>query len=327
MDKYKLGVGPMSAAINKCIDKYAVRAPLMIVASRNQVDHNQGYVCRTEELPSQFSNRELLLLCRDHCGPYFKDTDKGLTVEQAIAECKKTIDADIAAGFDLIHIDVSRIPENQFKYAEELFNYTLSKEPGMLFEFGSENNTGTDLAPSAERIDEQLKFISKYSNNVVYFVTQTGSFTQHTQVGSFDLETNKKLAQKVHDAGFRFKEHNADYLHSPDIWLRRQAKIDALNIAPQLGTVQTYVSSSLSVSRSGHTPEWKRFADMVYNKGLWKKWMPADMDDKEMAVQVSGHYFFNTDEYRAVEYTYSEDSFEYRLENMIFEIFDTYTKV
>jgi tagatose-1,6-bisphosphate aldolase non-catalytic subunit AgaZ/GatZ len=316
----------MSFAINRCIDKYAVRAPLMVVASRNQVDHDAGYVCSTAELPGQFSNREILLLCRDHCGPYFKDTDKGLSVKDAMSECKKTIDADIEAGFDLIHVDVSRIPEDQLKYAEELIGYILAREPDMLLEFGSENNTGTDLAPSAQRINEQLAFIKQFEKNVVYFVTQTGSFTQHTQVGSFDVATNKPLVQKVHDAGFRFKEHNADYLTSADIWLRRQAEIDALNIAPQLGTVQSYVSGHLSMTRSGPTQEWDNFAAMVYSKKLWKKWMPSGMNDKNLAVQVSGHYFFGTPEYRAVQSTYDAQMFDHMLENMIFDIFDIYTK-
>lgn len=321
MNNFKLGVGPMSHDINHILDLYAEKTPLLVVASRNQVDYNSGYVCRSEELPSFFSMRSNILLCRDHCGPYFKDSDKGLTVDEAIEECKKTIDADIKAGFDLIHIDVSRIPENQFHYAKILIDYALSKNEHIMFEFGSENNTGKDLAPSAARITEQLEFISQYKRNVKFFVTQTGSFTQHTQTGAFDVQTNSHLVEKVKSYGFRFKEHNADYLLADDVKLRSEAGIDALNIAPQLGTIQTRVTKSLS----GNSEQWNNFAKVVYDSGLWKKWMPDDMVDDDLAIIVAGHYHFNTPEYKALVNSIDSYKFKNELKKEIFNVLDVYT--
>jgi len=321
MDNFKLGVGPMSHEINDIIDMYAVKTPLLVVASRNQVDYKLGYVCHTSDLPKSFSMRSNILLCRDHCGPYFKDSDKSLTVEEAIIECKKTIDADIAAGFDLIHIDVSRIPENQFKHAQDLIEYTISKNPLILMEFGSEQNTGTDLAPSAERIDEQLDFISDYKDHIKYFVTQTGSFTQHTQVGTFDVDINKRLVDKVHSRGFRFKEHNADYLSKVDVALRNQAGVDTMNIAPQLGTIQTRILFDMTRK----TPEWDAFAEMVYSWDLWNKWMPPTVDNWIMSVIVAGHYHFNTQEYQNLLEVVDRYTFEKTLKQAMYDVFNIYT--
>lgn len=322
MNKFKLGVGPMSHEINDIINMYAEKCPLLVVASRNQADYNGGYVCRTSDLPKPFSMRSNILLCRDHCGPYFRDTDKELTVEQAMEECKKTIDADIAAGFDLIHIDVSRIPNNQLIYAKTLIEYTIEKDPLILIEFGSENNTGTDLAPSSSRIDEQLDFITQYKKHIVFFVTQTGSFTKHKQVGSFDIITNKPLVDKVHSRGFKFKEHNADYLSSKDVLLRSEVGIDALNIAPQLGAVQTRVLMNIANGNK----EWVEFANMVYEREIWKKWIPVGLEDKEMSVVVAGHYHFNTPEYSNLIASIDKFKFLSTLKKEIFNIFDIYTR-
>jgi len=320
---FRLGVGPMSDDINRIINEYAKENNIMVVASRNQVDYKDGYVCKTAELPSYFTNAGTML-CRDHCGPYFKDLDKNKSIGAAMEECFRTIDADIDAGFDLIHVDVSRIPEKQLDYARTLIEYILKKSPGMKLEFGSENNTGHDLVPSASRLEEQLEFIKEYKDNIIFFVTQTGSFTQHTQVGNFDVVANSSIVEKVHNAGFRFKEHNADYLSRPEVELRKLAKVDAMNIAPQLGAVQTSISRKLSATTSGVTKEWHDFAQMVYSNNLWQKWMPLGMNDPEMAVQVSGHYFFDTAQYQAVLSAIDGYTFRYMLRAELFSIFNCY---
>ncbi|MEI6052650.1 MAG: hypothetical protein WCQ44_08125, partial [Opitutaceae bacterium] len=105
---FKLGFGPMSFLINDALGKYSrdQQSPLMIIASRNQIDANSGYVMTTKELVSQMSpfKSDYLMLCRDHCGPYFLDIEKSLSIEKAIEATKKTIACDIENGFDLVHI-------------------------------------------------------------------------------------------------------------------------------------------------------------------------------------------------------------------------------
>lgn len=321
MKNYKLGVGPMSREIIECINEYGDHNNLMVVASRNQVDYKNGYVCTSRELTDLILNPSILI-CRDHCGPYFSDSDKGLQLSSAIDECKKTIEEDIKAGFDLIHIDVSRIPDKQLIYAKELIEFTLDLSPNIMMEFGSENNTGTDLAPSMARIDEQLDFITQYAGNVVFFVTQTGSFTQHTQTGSFDIEFNKPLAKKIHDAGFLFKEHNADYLKAEDIKLRELAGIDALNIAPQLGAVQTTILRDLSNNNAA----WQDFARVVHDSNLWTKWMPKNLIDSELAIIVAGHYMFGTPQYKKLISTIDREHFMARLKEEISGIMNIYKR-
>jgi hypothetical protein len=52
----------------------------MIIASRNQIDSDNGYVMTTQELNDRVQKSDYLWLCRDHCGPYFLDSEKNLSI-------------------------------------------------------------------------------------------------------------------------------------------------------------------------------------------------------------------------------------------------------
>ena len=295
--------------------------PLMIIASRNQVDYNSGYVCTSQELVDQVApyRSENLLICRDHCGPYFSDLDQGLSIEDAITRCKHTITSDIAAGFDLIHIDVSRIEDDQLHYAKELIEYVLKLNPNMKLEFGSENNTGIDINDSISRITSQLEFLKPYKDNVIFFVSQTGSLTKDDQIGTFDIEGTRQLKEKIHAAGFLFKEHNADYFTKEDIKQRIHAGVDSLNIAPQLGKIQTD-----ALRKMAPTALWQKFSDYVYTQNYWQRWVSAGETGREVAVSVSGHYCFNSDEYREILASIDVNQFKIVLGIDIANLLDRY---
>lgn len=323
MKQFKLGFGPMSKEIIDILAKHTKENnyPLMIIASRNQVDYVTGYVCTTSELAEQIKSYKNpnLLLCRDHCGPYFSDLDRGLSVEDAMDRCMKTISADIAAGFDLLHIDVSRIKDNQLFYAKQLIEYALSLNPNIKLEFGSEDNTGIDINSSLARIDVQLGFLNPYKDNIVFFVTQTGSLTKDNQAGTFDIERNRAIGEQIRSAGFLFKEHNADYFTADDIKNRIDAGIDSLNIAPQLGVIQTNLLKEFAPADL-----WATFSDLVYNQNYWHRWVPEGVTDKDIAVSVSGHYLFHSQTYKDIIASIDYDKFKSQLEKKITELLDHY---
>jgi hypothetical protein len=322
--KFKLGFGPMSQDIVRIISDYTInhKYPLMLIASRNQIDYDSGYVCKTSELIQQLTNlnNPNLLVCRDHCGPYFSDLDSGLSLEESIIRCKNTIKSDIQLGFDLIHIDVSKIKIDQLSYGKILIEYALDLNPNIMLEFGSEDNTGIDLNSSIGRIEDQLNFLQQYKNNVKFFVTQTGSLTKNGQIGKFDVEANTKIAKQIHDAGFLFKEHNADYFNLDQILNRKQAGVDSLNIAPQLGKIQT-----LTLKAFAPTELWGDFSRVVYKANKWQRWVDitttASMD---IATEVSGHYCFNTLEYSNIIQSIDAHAFKDALENNIKSILNHY---
>ena len=323
MNKFKLGAGPMSQDIIDILGTYSRdhAYPLMIIASRNQVDYVNGYVCNTHRLAEQVKQYKTdnLLLCRDHCGPYFKDADRHLTLDDAMNQCLKTISADVANGFDLIHIDVSRIEQDQLQYASKLIDYTLNLNPSIMLEFGSENNTGVELESSIGRIDTQLEFLQEYKNNVKFFVTQTGSLTKENQSGCFDIIRNTGIVNQVHDAGFLFKEHNADYFTSNDIVKRIKAGVDSLNIAPQLGKVQTKILYKFAPLQL-----WEEFSTYVYKQNFWQRWVQPGVTDKHLATIVSGHYCFNSKEYTNILNNIDVNQYKQELKTEVVNLINFY---
>lgn len=293
MNKFRLGLGPMSHEIIVALGKISIGSPLMVIASRNQIDADSGYVCKSAELENilaPFKSMNLLL-CRDHCGPYFLDTEKNLSEFDAIEATKKTIAKDIESGFDLIHIDTSRCSD-VYKTAEDLIEFCIKLNPNILFEFGTEENIG--VAAGIKNYKSDVKF-AKHFSNMTYVVAQTGSLVMETrQAGNFDLETVKELVAFANDAGIGLKEHNADYLSAEQINLRKIAGVHALNIAPQLGVIQTIVTSNYC-KRNNLKAEWNNFAQAVLNSGKWRKWHQYGNDNDK--VLMAGHYLFRSDEY------------------------------
>lgn len=316
LKKFKLGVGPMSKEIIEVLNSY--NKNLMVIASRNQVDYDSGYVCKTASL--QFSNPNIIT-CRDHCGPYFSEKDYELNLKQAIEECKKTIINDIKNNISIIHIDVSKIKQDlQIYYAQLLIEFAIENKTDIKLEFGSEENTGLDIEESFKRLDLQLNFASKYKKNIIYFVTQTGSLVKDCQSGVFDIEYNKKILEHVHSAGFLFKEHNADYLDEKDLQVRKNLGIDALNIAPQLGSIQSNILSDISKN----CEPFLEFKKKVLEGQKYKKWIDKENYNDDLGFSVSAHYFFNSEEYvRLLKYIdYSE--YRNRIKQQIEQVLDHY---
>ncbi len=321
---FRLGFGPMSPEAIKaiCTYTYDTKRPLMIIASRNQVDAESGYVMTTPELRQLLDTQptDYVWMCRDHCGPYFLDTEKGLSLKAAVEATKKTIAYDIEQGFDLIHIDTSRV-EDTYGIAEELFEFAVDLNPRVRFEFGTEENVG--VAAGAIKYREDVAF-AKNMPNLEFVVAQTGSLCHEDhQAGTFEIDTVRDLVQVANDNGVKLKEHNADYLTADQINLRKRAGVHAMNIAPQLGVVQTKLLKQLALARGGEQ-QWNEFAKIVLASGRWKKWTDSDQDEQK--IIVAGHYCFNSPEYQAILSQLSQHAnWDEEIQKAFYQIFDLYT--
>lgn len=322
---FRLGFGPMSREVIAAICNYAQekKQPLMLISSRNQIDADSGYVMTTPEYRSLLRTlpTEYIWTCRDHCGPYFLDVEKGLSLRDAIEATKKTIAYDIEQGYDLIHIDTSRV-DDTYGVAEELFKFCLNFNPNVRFEFGTEENVG--VAAGAIKYRTDVAF-AKNIPNIEFVVAQTGSLCHEDhQAGSFDYQTACELVQVANENGVRLKEHNADYLTPAEIRLRKDAGVHALNIAPQLGVVQTKLLRAIASKYA--VAEWNAFEEVVLASRRWAKW--TDLDDSLQKINVAGHYSFASPEYQAVinKITTSGVDWQGEVSCSIYGVLDTYTK-
>jgi fructose/tagatose bisphosphate aldolase len=321
---FRLGFGPMSREVITAICNYThdTKRPLMIIASRNQVDAETGYVMTTPELRALLNTlpTDYVWMCRDHCGPYFLDAEKGLSLKDAVEATKKTIAYDIEQGFNLIHIDTSRV-DDTYGIAEELFKFCIDLNPNIRFEFGTEENVG--VAAGAIKYKNDVAF-AKNIPNLEFVVAQTGSLCHEDhQAGTFEIDTVRDLVRVANENGVKLKEHNADYLSADQIKLRKAAGVHAMNIAPQLGVVQTKLLKSMALARGGEE-QWTAFSKVVLASNRWKKW--TDSEEDEQKVVVAGHYCFSGPEYQAIlEQLSQHGDWTLEVNQAMYQIFNTYT--
>jgi len=278
------------------------RKQLMLIASKNQVDYKGGYVNNwttaqymefVRQMRKDYPNSDVLI-CRDHCGPGFNGIDD-------LADVYATIEEDIKQGFDLIHIDFCHFKGNREQMLAEskkAIEHCLKLNPDILLEIGTDENAGTKYSVSNLReIEEELDYFKAFCSPELY-VVQTGTLVgEINQIGNQNLKFAKEVGDMLRSKGVKLKEHNADYLPLADI-KARSGVVDAMNIAPQLGVVQT---TTLLAKCLIYGINYQPFLDLVYSGGKWKKWMHTNgPENKMLCFLIAGHYHFASPEYRQI---------------------------
>jgi hypothetical protein len=302
----RIAIGPMSPLVIQAINDFTKNKniKIMIIASRNQIDFESGYV--NNWITETFSkyvrnfNNENLILCRDHCGPYFSPNDNELKIIKAVELTKKTIEADIINDFKIIHIDTSFCGKAKYEIMKELISYAInySKKKNKIIEFevGSDENNGTPVDPV--KFDKYLKKITSFCNPK-FIVAQTGSLTKEIfQVGQFDFKNVKKICNISKNYNINFKEHNCDYLDKYQIKLRRLCGVDAINVAPEFGVIQTKLTYYKGIEY-GLNNYVEKFRNKVITSNKWKKWKYGKISN-ELKFLSSGHYCFSSLEYKSL---------------------------
>ncbi len=324
----KIGIGPMSSEIIEAVFRYSETnaTPLMLIASKNQIDWDGGYVNTwttrqyadyISKLKKQYPKAKVYV-CRDHCGPGFKNDD--------LNDVYKTIDDDIENDFDLIHIDFCHFDGDKnriLEASEKTIRYILKQSPQTLIEVGTDENVGAHLT-DASRIEEEMKFFTSIAP-IHFFVCQTGSLTKETnQTGDFNSAFLTKIKEVANRYHLFLKEHNGDYL-SVDSIKKRRGLIDAINVAPQYGLLQTYLTLQ-KCTLYGIDPG--EFLDDAYLSNRWRKWLYRnDKENKFLCSLIAGHYVFSGDAYRTIyDKINQHENFKETVINEMVKNFDLYVK-
>lgn len=297
----RLGFGPMSSEAIEAIFRYSQRheRELMLVTSKNQIDYAGGYVnnwCTREYseflavMRRQYPGSNVKT-CRDHCGP-------GFNGRLDIQDTYRTIEADLEAGFSLIHIDFCHQSEHrteQMAASRKAIEYCLELDPSTLLEVGTDDTNISTPSASMDELREEVAYFADFCRPVFY-VVNTGALVKETrQVGVFNKGFAHEAAALIERFGFRLKEHQGDYLSSDDL-VQRKGIVGAMNVAPQLGAVQT---STVLHECLRHGVEADQLVAEVFAKGRWKKWMlEGSLPDPRYCTRIAGHYHFASDTYR-----------------------------
>ena len=295
-----LGIGPMSLEVINSLDFFSkkFKKKIMLICSRNQIESDRlgcGYVNNfsTEQFSKYIKrkNNRLLIMSRDHCGPFKRDGNRK-NLNKEIENCKISLKDDIINDFKILHIDTSECGSAKYEVAQELMDFCNQTAKDfnkkIFFEFGCEEH---GILTNFKKFKKDAEFFSKFSNRQ-FIVCQTGSLVKSIfQVGQFDIDTVKVMKKIANENGILLKEHNCDYLNFNQISLRKKYGINAINIAPELGVMQTNLIYTLSkfFNLNNYIEKFKRF---VLKKGKWKKWNYNNENDL-IRFLSAGHYHFN----------------------------------
>jgi len=348
-----LGIGPMSDTVIEAALRLAGerRFPLLFIASRNQVDSAEfgsGYVRGWDQaafaaavrgMAGRLGFDGLCYLCRDHGGPWQRDRERGdrLPAGEAMEIAGRSLEADLEAGFDLLHVDPTKDPHaGETVPLDTVLRRTVDLVaraedtrrrrglPEVAYEVGTEETSGgltseEAFAGFAERLAGALG--ARGLPPPAYIVGQTGTLTRLTEnVGRFSPAAARRLSAIALRHGMGLKEHNGDYLPDATLALHPGLGVAAVNVAPEFGVAETAAWLALAeaedglaaqglVARPSSLAEALRAGSVRSER--WRKWMTGDdvrrpVEDvlgdarlSDLIARVGGHYAFDLPEVRA----------------------------
>lgn len=301
MKDVKFYIGPMSRTIvDSVIKLYGSNNVFGFIPSRRQVEFDGGYVNNwTTKSFSKYvkhQNKDIIIE-RDHGGVLQgKEEDNGLL--------SFTYDSKY---FNIIHVDpwkkyqslddAIKITSNNIRYCNSINN-------NVLFEVGTEEAIRPYSAFELNKFLKGLKLeLGGLYDKIIYAVVQCGTKIEGiTNVGIFNFNRCSDMINVCKSYNLLSKEHNGDYLNIDQIKERFNLGLDAINIAPEFGVIET-----MSILKQLNN--YDEFYDLCLRSKKWVKWVPKNFDpnkNKELIVKICGHYVFSDNKFKNIRDTIDE---------------------
>jgi hypothetical protein len=297
MNDMKYFIGPMSKNVVDNIIEFCNQTNnrIGLIPSRRQVEWDGGYVNNwTTKNFSEYVTRKsnLITLQRDHSGPGQGQYDDN-GISSLIDDCKY---------LDLIHID----PWKKYSKYEEGLEWSIDMiklcnalNPNLKYEVGTEEAIRRFEPSELDKFlqDLKIKLNPKLFNNIIYLVIQSGtSLKGTTQTGEYDSSRLKDMILVAKKHNLLTKEHNGDYIPVSIIKEKFNLGLDAINIAPEFGLIetQTYLDN---IKEDGILD---KFFNICYESKKWVKWVNKDFDpftNKIDLIKICGHYVLSSPQF------------------------------
>ena len=309
---------PNSPAVISASIRAAKRnnAPIYFAATLNQIDCDGGYTGMTQAEFTRLIRFEVervhftgpVIIAIDHGGPWLKDrqrTEKW-SVKDAMDGVKKSFEAAVLAGYDLIHVDPTvdiNVPKGEIidirlvaartvELIAHVENFRKQKGlPAISYEVGTEEVHG-GLA------DEKTfdTFINELKNGLVsvglpdvwpcFIVGKVGTDLDTTV---FDPEVAKRLTTKVRPLGSYIKGHYTDDVANPEEY--PLSGMGAANVGPEF-TISEYRALceleqlEVEYEKEGRVAVLSHMKDVlheaVHESHRWEKWLHEDEQGKDL---------------------------------------------
>lgn len=289
-------IGPMSKNIVDVLLNYKNKKYFGFIPSRRQIEYNGGYVNNwTTENFSKYVNNKLTIE-RDHAG-----LGQGYKYDNGF----KSLQYD-TKYFGIIHIDPWKEIKNLYDGIDktiEYINYCYNLNSNVKFEIGTEEKIRKfslyDFEVLIRTIKEKLNY--NVFNNIEYAVIQSGvniNLSTMKNDGQFNLDRLKSMINICKKYNLKSKEHNGDYLNNKEYKIRFENNLDAINIAPEFGQMET-ICYLEEIEDNVET-----YYKICYDSGRWKKWVDSnfkpDKNKKEL-IKICGHYILSEENFKKIK--------------------------
>ena len=344
-----LAVCPNSPAVIKAAFRAAKRnnAPIMFAATLNQVDNDGGYtgmtqkdfvrVMKVEAKRNNYTGPYIAAI--DHGGPWLKDlqTIEMWPYEKAMDGVKKSYEAALLAGYELIHVDptVDRfLPKGETIKIEVVAERTIElithienfrKERGLApiaYEVGTEEVHGglADETVFRKFLILLKEGLAKNGCSDAWPCFVVGKVGTDLHTTFFDPKVAKDLTSIVAEYGSFIKGHYTDDVENPQDY--PVCRMGAANVGPEFTISEFNALEELekvedSLYETGqvamHSNMTAILKDLVIASGRWKKWVhgnesPEDFDSitpdrQRWLIQTGARYIWQKPEAVAARQT------------------------
>jgi hypothetical protein len=295
MKDIKFYIGPVTQNVIDAVIEFAEENNVRFgfIPSRRQIEWNNGYVgYNTYDFINYVKSKtNKVLVCRDHSG-----LQQGYKIGPTYEDLYSMI-YDAKWNMDIIHIDpwkkYSAPRQYELGLRETINNIFLINQINnkIKFEVGTEEAIKSFSTIQFYDFLDDLQFqLGKIWENVQYAVVQSGTRLLGTKnTGNFNLEKLQKYVEICKFFNICSKEHNGDYLSNDEIKIRFDNGLNAINIAPEFGVIET----TILLDNTKNDDDFEKIYNICLNGEKWKKWVPKEFHverNKKELIKICGHY-------------------------------------
>ena len=308
---------PNSLAVIKAALKSAKRcnAPIKFAATLNQVDTDGGYTGLTQKEFVSTIRQEArkinftgpVIVAIDHGGPWLKDihSREKWSYNKSMEWIKKSFEAAIDAGYDLIHVDPTvdiTLPKGSIIAVETVVDRTVEliahtekyrkqkSIPKIAYEVGTEEVHGglAKLDVFTNFLDLLKKGLANEGLHDIWPCFVVGKVGTDLHTTEFDPVMASTLTAIAGKYGSVIKGHYSDNVNNPEDY--PLSGMGAANIGPEftekeydgLSELEELELSLVNEGRIGKASGIKKqLWDAVIISGRWKKWLSPEETGKE----------------------------------------------
>ena len=309
---------PNSPAVISASIRAAKRnnAPIYFAATLNQIDCDGGYTGMTQAEFTRLIRFEVervhftgpVIVAIDHGGPWLKDrqrTEKW-SVKDAMDGVKKSFEAAVLAGYDLIHVDPTvdiNVPKGEIidirlvaartvELIAHVENFRKQKGlPAISYEVGTEEVHGglADEKTFDTFIHELKQGLVNVGLPDVWPCFIVGKVGTDLDTTVFDPEVAKTLTAKVRPLGSYIKGHYTDDVANPEEY--PLSGMGAANVGPEFTISEYRALCELEEMEKAYEKEGRVavlshlkevLLEAVHASHRWEKWLHEDEQGKDL---------------------------------------------